>query len=89
MIGSISTFFNIGKEAMNSAKYVKKYNKLGNMNANSFILNLTTWLVSSLGNPTGYADEKFADSFPRMYGYGPELISGLAKASTCIDMKDC
>ena len=82
MIGSISTFFNIGKEAMNSAKYVKKYNKLGNMNANSFILNLTTWLVSSLGNPTGYADEKFADSFPRMYGYGPELISGLAKLDT-------
>lgn len=82
MIGSISTFFNIGKEATNSANYIKKYKKLGSMNANNFILNLTIWLVSSLGNPTGYADEKFADSFPRMYGYGPELISGLAKLDT-------
>ena len=82
MIESIYTFFNVGREAKNSASYINKYKNIGNMNANKFILNLTIWLVSSLGNPTGYADEKFADSFPRMYGYGPELISVLAKLGT-------
>jgi Zn-dependent protease with chaperone function len=35
--------------------------------------------ANSIGRPAGYADEKFADAFPRMYGYGAENISALNK----------
>lgn len=36
-------------------------------------------LISYILNPTGYADEKFADNFATMYGYGPDLVSALEK----------
>lgn len=36
-------------------------------------------LIGSICNPTGYANEKFADNFATMYGYGPALVSALQK----------
>lgn len=40
-------------------------------------------IISGITNliikPTGYRDEKIADRFATMYGYGPELTSGLSK----------
>jgi DNA-binding ferritin-like protein (Dps family) len=42
-------------------------------------LNTALYALSAIARPFGYADEKFADSFPRMYGYGEELVSALGK----------
>lgn len=36
-------------------------------------------IIRYFANPTGYANEKFADNFATMYGYGPSLISGMEK----------
>lgn len=36
-------------------------------------------LIGAIFNPTGYANEKFADNFATMYGYGPALVSALQK----------
>lgn len=36
-------------------------------------------IMRYISNPTGYADEKFADNFATMYGYGPALVSGFEK----------
>lgn len=44
---------------------------------------ITTVAVNSIANPRnliyGYDDEVFGDSFPTMYGYGPELASAFDK----------
>ena len=39
-------------------------------------------LTKAFIKPFGYSDEKFADTFAQMYGYGPDLITGLQKLRT-------
>ena len=36
--------------------------------------------IRQMLTPIGYTDEKFADNFPTIYGYGPELVSCFGKA---------
>ena len=49
---------------------------------------LTTLMKIILGGfslPAGYLDEKIADNFPTIYGYGPESSSGLTKLGQYAD----
>ena len=71
------TAANVSSEVLGSISYIQGI--LSPVSLASLPINFIAWIVQSLGRPTGYADEKFADAFPRMYGYGPDFISGLSK----------
>jgi hypothetical protein len=75
IIGSYSYIMNIYTDIIATMQY------FCSLFPNYFLLpvDMIGRFVRGLGSPTGYADEKFADSFPRMYGYGPELVSALDK----------
>ena len=78
-IGNLMTGKAIAGEVMNSVSYLMKYSNIPTLA--SLPINVIKWIGGALGNPSGYSDEKFADAFPRMYGYGAELISALQKLS--------
>jgi hypothetical protein len=49
------------------------------------IYTVTSGIVGKISRPDGYTNERFADTFAQMYGYGPELISGLNKLTSNYD----
>ena len=71
MIGKIPNIFNLGKFILNN-KYIKKMSKLFHHES----------LEYDLKRNNAYTNEKFADTFASMYGYGPELHSGLSKLTS-------
>jgi hypothetical protein len=82
VIGAGSFISALKNEILNSLDYLEKLvDYLDKPNYANIPLNLILSMVRSIMKPFGYADEKFADSFPRMYGYGEELITGLEKMS--------
>lgn len=76
-IGNLMTGKAIAGEVLNSVNYLMRFLHIPSF-ANLPIY-IIQWIGSSIGNPSGYSDEKFADAFPRMYGYGADLISALEK----------
>ena len=47
--------------------------------AKTIKVNFLNMVLNYVTKPLGYLDERFADNFAAMYGYGPEQISGLNK----------
>ena len=68
MIGKVPNIFNLGKSLFKN-NYIKKMSKLFKHES----------LDYDLKRNNDYTNEKFADTFAAMYGYGIELHSGLAK----------
>ena len=83
-IGAVSTGTSATLDILNSINYLKSFRILlpnYKINIMSTSLNLLNSLVRKISRPDGYSNEKFADQFPVMYGYGPEFISSMQKIS--------
>ena len=90
-LGLISYYINMYKDMVGEIKFIQS---LGNMFVIPMstidillgrIWNYISMLIKTPGNVcflvTGYSDEQFADSFPAMYGLGPDIASALDKLS--------
>lgn len=74
----------IGSLLLDSLLYIKNIfslvtQPLGAYSKSNVSAILVNGIKTALSNPTGYYDERFADSFATMYGYGPQLISAIDK----------
>lgn len=90
-LGLISYYINMYKDVVGEIKFIQSLGSMFTIPLNTIdillgkIWSYISMLIRSPGNicfiVTGYSDEQFADSFPAMYGLGPDMGSALDKLS--------